>query len=83
MEQGGPQARDFANEMNVSSPFYKIELKNVAPSDFDWLYSKEIEKSLSKHKLSEKTPEETLKNMLKQYTEALYPPTMQAVSMMP
>ena len=35
MEQGGPQARDFANEMNVSSPFYKIDFKNVASSDFE------------------------------------------------
>ena len=76
MEQGGPQARDFANEMNVSSPFYKIEHKNMAPCKYDGLYSKEVEKSLSEYKFSEETPEETLKDMLKQCTEALYPPPL-------
>ena len=74
MEQGSPQARDFVNEMNVSSPLYKIELKNMAPCEHDGLYSKEVGKSLSEHKYGEGTPEGTLKDVLKQCTEALWPP---------
>ena len=83
MEQGGPQARQFVNNINTASPLYKEDHKDIAPSDFDWLYTKEVEQDLFEHKLSvETTPKGTLKKMLKQCTEALYPPHQETMYIM-
>ena len=46
MEQGGPQARQFVNNINIASPLYKEDIKDIAPSDFDWLYTKKVEQDL-------------------------------------